>query len=80
MDEDTQKAVTACAEAASALGVLFTDIVCMLAEHPGVDKRLLLEQVQCLYAPVESSESFQIIYNNYRERAVKCIKDIDKST
>ncbi|MDH4161997.1 MAG: hypothetical protein OEW15_04825 [Nitrospirota bacterium] len=71
MEKDTQSAVTACADSTAAIGVLLTDIVCMLAEHPGVDRSLLLDQLRGLYASTENSDNFQTVYNNYRARVVK---------
>jgi len=78
MDEETLKSITAAAHSTSAIGNLLTDIVCLLAQHPGVDRNLLIEQMKVLYAPVNADTAFQAVYNNYRERILRGLGRLSK--
>lgn len=66
------------ARTATAAGCFAADVVCLLSQHPGVDRRLLLEQMQSLYADSSSDETFQLAYNNMRERVTRYLREIEQ--
>lgn len=67
-NDELFNAVTAAGRSVSAVGFLFQDVICLLADRLRLDHQALAAEVRQLYAPVDSEAAYQVVYNGYRER------------
>jgi hypothetical protein len=74
-DEDLLYAVNQMAEASIAQTDLLADIIGILVPHLDVDRQRLLEEIDRLYAPVNSTEIYQAAYNNARTRLLQRLRE-----
>lgn len=65
-NEDILHVVDRALQSDEALCKIFSDVISIFVERLNLDRETFASEIDCLYAPAESDEMFQRMYNNYR--------------
>lgn len=57
-----------------AVASILSHIVCILADQLSLDRKLLIQEINRLYAPTDKSEVYQTAYNNARRLLLESLQ------